>query len=198
MANDIITLEAANLFCGDHDPSAENSNHLTIQNLKLPGLEENNSDHTAGGAPIGIEIDTHVVKLAATFNLIGWNPQVIKLLGESRRERQIFTAYGVLRSRRSGKALELKAIMQGRMSKSNPTEFSRGNNQGHEHAINSIVHYEVYQDGDELLFWDFFTSTRRVGGVDLNADINRILRIPSAGGVIGASFTVTPDQPAGA
>jgi hypothetical protein len=49
MANDIITLEAANLFCGDHDPSAENSNHLTIQNLKLPGLEENNSDHTAGG-----------------------------------------------------------------------------------------------------------------------------------------------------
>lgn len=104
--NNVFVMEAANLFCGDHDPTS--SNHLLLQELKLPALEENYSDHAAGGAPIAIEVDTHINRLEATFNLAGWNPFVMTLIGESRRERQVFTAYGVIRDRRLGDAIEAK------------------------------------------------------------------------------------------
>ena len=34
----IYIMEAANLFCGDHDPTA--SKHLTLTELQLPALQE--------------------------------------------------------------------------------------------------------------------------------------------------------------
>ena len=45
--------------------------------------------------------------------------------------------------------------------------------------MNSVVHYELWFDGQEKVYWDFFSNEWRVGGVDQNSDINRILRIPS-------------------
>ncbi len=39
----LYVLEAANLFCGDHDP--KNSKHLTLQELKLPSLEADSGPH---------------------------------------------------------------------------------------------------------------------------------------------------------
>jgi phage tail tube protein FII len=176
--NNLFVMESANLFCGDHDPTS--SNHLLLQELKLPALEENYSDHAAGGAPIAIEVDTHINRLEATFNLAGWNPFVMTLIGESRRERQVFTAYGLIRDRRLGDAIEAKAVIQGRLGRVNPTPFSHGNLMAHEFSIRGIVHYELYMDSEEIYWWDFFTSTRRVGAIDLNFDYNRILRIPAS------------------
>jgi len=175
---DVLIMEAANLFCGSHDPTK--SNHLTISMLKLPAIEENYVSHAAGGAPIEIEIDTHINHLEAPFTLLGWTPYVMTLIGESRVDRQIFTAYGQIRQRRSGKAIQALAIMHGRLGRVNPTEFSRGQNQSHEYAIRGIVHYRLYIDNQEIYYWDFFTSARRVGGVDLNAELNRNLGIPTA------------------
>jgi phage tail tube protein FII len=192
MANTLLILEAANLFCGDHDPSS--SNHLALMNLKLPELGENYNDVTAAGAPVGIEIDSHIARMEATFNLVGWNPAVQNLIGESRRERQIFTAYGAIRDRKTGKLVEAKGVMQGRLGRSNPTEFSRGQVQNHEHSIRGIVHYEVFLNKVELLYWDFFTSERRVGGVNQNADLNAILRIPNAGGILPDNNTPNTNQ----
>lgn len=177
MAN-VLTMEAANIFCGDHDPSK--SNHLTLGPLKLPALEVNYQDHTAGGAPVGIEVDTHVMRLECTFSLLGWTDYVMELIRASTREKQIFTAYGVIRDRRTGKAQEAKAIMQGQLGRVNPTEFRRGTNQDHEYSIRGIVHYELYLNKAELYFWDFFENAFRSGGTDLNADINQILRIPAS------------------
>ena len=51
----LYILEAANLFCGDHDPTA--SKHLALQELKLPALEEMTQDHMPGGGRVQIEID---------------------------------------------------------------------------------------------------------------------------------------------
>lgn len=194
MANTLLMLEAANLFAGDHDPSHANSNHLSLTNLKLPELGENYSDVTAAGAPVGIELDSHINRLEATFNLLGWNPHVQNLIGESRRERQIFTTYGVVRDKKTGKAQECKAVMQGRLGRSNPTEFTRGTPQSHEHSIRGIVHYEVWLNNAELLYWDFFTSERRVGGTDLNFEINAILRIPNAAAQLPFSNTPNSNQ----
>lgn len=177
MAANVFLMEAANLFCGDHDPSA--SNHLTLSELKLPGLEENYVDHVAGGAPVAIEVDTHINKLEAGFNLLGWTPAVMTMIGTFTRAQQVFTAYGVIRDRRTGEALEAKAIMGGRLGKANPANWQKGSNQHFEYSIKGIVHYELYMDGVEIYNWDYFLNMRRIGGVDMNFDINQILRIPT-------------------
>lgn len=176
MANSIYVMEAANLFCGDSDPSL--SNHLTISDLKLPGLEENYVDHIAGGASVGIEVDTHINKLESTFNLAGWSPEVMTMIGRSERAQQVFTAYGVIRDRRSGIAMEGKAIIGGRLGRVNPQAWKRGDLQHHEYSIRGIVHYELYMDGTEIYNWDFFLNQKSIGGVDVNFDVNQILRIP--------------------
>jgi phage tail tube protein FII len=171
-------MEAANLFAGDHDPSA--SNHLSLLELQLPSLEENMSDVVPTGAPIAVEVDTHILRLEATFILAGWQPQIMSLLGESDRMRGSYTAYGLVRDRRSGEALEARAIIEGRLGRVHPTNFRRGDVQNHEYSIRAITHYELYLAQIEIYWWDFFTSTRRVGLRDLNADMNRILRIMPA------------------
>src|SRR5215216_2399381 len=158
MAMDVYIMEGANLFCGDHDPT--NSTHLILQELKLPGLEENYSDHTPGGAPIAIEVDTHINRLEATFNLAGWNPLVMTLIGRSTRVHQTFTAYGGVRDRRTGRLMEAKAVLQGRLGRVNPTAFRKGDVMAHEYSIRGIVHYELYLDTDAIYRWDFFESQR--------------------------------------
>jgi phage tail tube protein FII len=177
--NDIHVLEAANLFCGDEDPT--NSTHLIIANLKLPGLEENFVEHNPGGAPIGVEVGTHIMRLESTFELVGWQPTVMALIGRERRDAQFFTAYGLMRSKRTARPFQVKAVMEGRLGRVNPTEFSRGSNHSHEYRIGGIWHYELYYDGQELYYWDFWTSTRRVGNIDQNLDQNRLLAIPVVG-----------------
>jgi hypothetical protein len=90
----------------------------------------------------------------------------------------VFTAYGLIRDRRLGEAIEAMAVMGGRLGRSNPTAFSHGSLMAHEFSIRAITHYELWMGGEEVYWWDFFTSTRRIGGADLNFDFNRILRIP--------------------
>lgn len=176
----LYTMEAANLFAGDANPNA--SQHLTLQELKLPGLEENYVDHTPGGAPVGIEIDTHINRLEATFNLAGWSPEVMIMIGSWEAALQHFTAYGLIRDRLSGVARQATAIIWGRLGRVNPTNFRRGDLQAHEYSIRGITHYELTLEGiGDIYLWDFFTSTRIIGGVNQNADLVRTLQIP--GGV---------------
>ncbi len=183
--SNVFTMEAANLFCGDHDRAV--SNHLRLMGLKLPGLEENMVDWNPGGAPIASEVETGITKLESTFNLAGWQPEVMKLIGSSRRERQVFTAYGVIRDRRSGQALEAMCVMQARLGRVNPTEFRRGDLQSHEYSIRGIVHYELFLEKDEIYYWDMFTNEFRIGGEDINYDTNRILRVPTSGDVVSGA-----------
>jgi P2 family phage contractile tail tube protein len=187
-ANTVYVLESANLYCGDEQPNR--SNHLVIQNLKLPGLEENFAEHAAGGAPVAIELATHILRLEATFQLVGYQPEVMKMIGyseQSGRGNPKFTAYGLLRDRMNAKAIQLKGIMTGRLGRVNPTEFRRGDPNAIEYSIKGITQYQLYMGTndagapmEEIYYWDFFTSVRRVGGVDLNADLNRYLAIPGA------------------
>ena len=177
MPSNVYLMEACNLFCGDVSPQSQ---HLTLSELKLPGLEENYVDHVAGGAPLGIEIDTHINRLEATFNLAGWQREVMIMIGVSEQALQRFTAYGVIRDRRTGAALESKAIISGRLGRVNPANWRRGDLQHHEYSIRGITHYELFMAGEEIYSWDFFLNQRRIGGVDLNLDLNTILRIPIA------------------
>ncbi|MDB5177592.1 MAG: Phage tail tube protein FII-like protein [Candidatus Saccharibacteria bacterium] len=198
MSNNLYTMEAANLVCGDGGSGANPgvSTHLQILELKLPGLEEAYVDVMPGGAPVGIEVPMSINKLESTFNLAGWNPDVMVMQGRSEKRNQVFTAYGLIRERSSGAALQAMAIMWGRLGRVNPTNFRKGDLNAHEFSIRSIVHYELYMEqrgaagqgfgsqGNrnlrEIFYWDFFTSERRVDGVERNADLINILAIPGA------------------
>jgi P2 family phage contractile tail tube protein len=187
MAASLLVMESFNVICGDSgDASSPGvSTHLEVTNMKLPGLELNLVDHTAGGAPVQIEVPMFENKLESTFTLAGWNPGVVSMFGQWARALNRFTMYGLIRDRRSGQAMQLFAILEGQLGRANPQDARKNDLFQIEYAIRSIVHYELHMqetvgtEASEIMFWDFFTSTRRMGGVDLNAELNPILAIPS-------------------
>ncbi|MCR6673223.1 phage major tail tube protein [Devosia ginsengisoli] len=176
MSGTVYLMEAANLFCGLHDPTK--SKHLTLAELKLPDLQAIYADHHAGGALVATEFEVGIQKFEPTFKLNGFDPDLLTQFGLGKKSRETFTAYGAIRDQRSGKTIEAKSIIEARLGRVAPDAFQRGEMMGHEYAMNSVMHYELWFDGAEKIAWDFFTSVWRVDGVDQNEDVNRILRIP--------------------
>lgn len=175
MSATIYVMTAVNLFCGDHDPS--NSKHLTLSELKLPDLQGIYADHHAGGAIAAIEVELGVQKLESTFKLNGIDPALMTQFGLGSKSKNVFTAYGVVVDKRTGRNIESKAIIEARLGRVAPDAFTRGELMGHEYALNEITHYELWFDGSEKIAWDFFENLWRVDGVDQNADANSIMRI---------------------
>lgn len=173
MASNYYVMEAANLFCGDHDPTA--SKHLTLSELSLPTLEEIYQDHHPGGSKVAIEVAMGINKLTPTFKLSGMDPDLLGQFGSPSGSTRVFTAYGAVRNKRTGAIVQSKAIIHGRLGKIAPDAFKRGELQGHDYAINEVVHYELWFGGEEKIFWDFFSSEWRTDGVDQNADERRAL-----------------------
>ncbi len=171
----IYVLEAVNLFCGDHDPTA--SKHLTITELQLPTLQEMYQDHHAGGSKVQIEVAVGIQKLEPTFKLTGWDPELLAQFGLGTGRSRVFTAYGVVRNKRTGEAIEAKAIIEGRLGRIEAEAFSRGELQSHDYSINEVTHYEIYFGDKEKIFWDFFSTDWRLDGVSQNDDERRILRV---------------------
>lgn len=169
----LLIVEAMNLFCGDDDPSK--SKHLTIQNVQLPSLQEMMQDHMPGGGLVQIEIGMGINKLEPTFKLVGFDPDLLVQFGVGSQQRRKYTARGVVRDKRSGQEISLKAIMEGRLGRIAPDEFSRGDLLGNEYSINEVMHYEVYYNDAEKLYWDFFTNEWRIDGQAQNAASNAIL-----------------------
>lgn len=168
-------MEAVNLFVGDADPTK--GKHLTLAELKLPDLTEIYVDHHPGGGRVAAEFEVGVNKLEPTFKLNGWDPDLLGEFGLGSKIRNMFTAYGVIRDKKAGRAIEAKAIIEARLGSIAPDAFTRGELQGHEYAMNEVMHYELYFDGAIKFKWDFFTNEWIVNGNDENADVNRILRI---------------------
>ena len=175
--SNMYIMEAANLFCGDDDPTG--SKHLTLTELQLPNLQEMYQDHHPGGSRVQIEVSVGIEKLEASFKLAGWDPDLLTQFGLGANARRKFTAYGVIRDKRQGTAIEAKAIMEGRLGRVNPGAFQRGELQSYDYAINEILHYELFFGGAEKFYWDLFTSDWRVDGASQNADERSILRIPN-------------------
>lgn len=175
MAGNFFVMEAANLFCGDHDPEA--SKHLTLTELQLPTLQEMYQDHHPGGSRVAIEVGLGIEKLTATFKLAGFDPDLYTQFGVNDRAQNTFTAYGVLRNKRTGAQSQAKAIMRGKLGQIEADAFQRGELAGHNYGINEILHYELYVGGAEKLYWDFFTQEFRQDGRDQNATERRLLGI---------------------
>jgi phage tail tube protein FII len=182
----IYTMESVNMICGDTGDAAAPgiSTHLEIIELKLPMLERNYVDHTPGGAPVQIEVPMYINRLESTFTLAGWNPAVMSMIAQEARALKRFTAYGLIRDRRTNNGMQALSIFEAQLGRVNPTNFTKGGLQNMEYSLRSIVHYELYMqetigvEPTEIYFWDFFTSTFRVGDVNLNAELNQLLAIP--------------------
>jgi len=175
MAATYYLMEAANLFAGDHDPS--NSKHLTLEEFKLPDLVEMYQEHLAGGSAVQVEFSVAIQKFEPTFKLKGFDPDLLTQFGLGAKKRTMFTGYGIMRNARSGEAIQAIASIEGRLGKAAPDAMKRGELPGHEYAINEVMHYELTFGGRELIYWDFFTNTLRMGGVDQTAETNRLLGI---------------------
>ena|SRR5215204_3339234 len=191
--NTIYTMEAANLFCSnlgvENQPGF--TTHLMLQELKLPGLEENFVDFLPAGSPVATEVKTHVNRLECTFTLNGWQPSIQQLIFPSSALQKVYTAYGVIRDHRTGRANKAEAIMYGRLGRVNPTAYRKGDLMQHEYSIRSITHYELRMESNpgsgvvdagtttmlEIYRWDFFENTFIVGNTDVTAAENRILGI---------------------
>ena len=183
MANNVMVMDYANLFCGagPHDDAA--SNHLILTELNLPAMDVQYSDHRAAGAPIYIELDTGMARLEATFVLVGLTPQVKNLVNSWVLTERKFFAYGNVRDHNTGIAYQAAAAFIGQLGRADPQNFRKGDVMHTNYAIRSITHYELQLAGEPLVLWDFFTNVRQFGGVDKNAEINANLHINS----------VTPD-----
>lgn len=177
--SNLYVMEAVNLFCGDHDPSK--SKYLSLTSLTLPTLEEATADHMPGGSMLGLQLGMGAINaLEAGMSLAGHDPDMLSLFGLGSRKREVFTAYGVVKNKRTSEEIEAKAVMHARLGRIAPDDFERGSLQGHEYGLIEIVHYESYFDQKEKHYVDFFTQAWRVDGVSQNARQNRILRIPGA------------------
>jgi phage tail tube protein FII len=188
----LYIMEAVNLICGLEGVNTQpgESLHLNLTELKLPGIEEQYADHYAGGAPIGIEVPLVINRMEATFNVSGWQPDVMKMLGKSQVSDQWFTALGMIRERRTGTALRAEASMQGRLGRVNPTAYRKNDMMGHEFSIRGIIRYQLFMktdpddnespitEADRIYEWDYFTSQFMVGQEDINYDLRRILSFP--------------------
>lgn len=183
----LYVMEDVNLVCGDtgSEQAPGISTHLQINELKLPTIEENFYDHNAGGSYVGIEASSYIQKLETTFNLAGWNPDVMGMIARSNvRTLRRFTAYGLIRDKRTVQALQCVAVMDGQLGKIAPSAFRKGDMMQHEYSIRGITHYELYMqrvpgtEPQEIFWFDFFTSALRIGGVDVNDEMIRILAIP--------------------
>jgi uncharacterized protein len=174
----IYIMSAVNLFCDATDPTK--SKHLTIQELKLPALQADYQSHKAGGALVEIEIEVGVQKLESTFKLAGWDPDLLTQFGLGSRIKHTYTAYGLIIDRRTGREIEAKAILEARLGKVEGDSFKRGDLQTHDYMLNEITHYELFFDGAEKVYWDFWTNSWRIDGKSENASANSILRIAQA------------------
>lgn len=175
--SNIYLMEAANLFMGDHDPSA--SNHLVLEELKLPDLEQKTISHEPGGGVMAVSFATTILsEMAPTFKLKGMDPERLKLFGLGSTMRRKFTAYGVIREKRTNSPLEAKAIIEGVLTKISGSSFRRGEGMDHDYEIREVMSYSLTIDQKEVWDIDFFTNKWSVGGVSQVAQMNNILRIP--------------------
>jgi phage tail tube protein FII len=176
MASTIRHLDMVNLFAGDDDPTK--SLFLVIKNVKLPSREETTKEHSGGGAIAGIELGMRYLRaLAVSFQLEGLNPDENRRFMPSAPARINYTMRGNVRDIRDHTDIEFKAIIEGRMTKVDLSEFDRDKGTQTDYEIKEIVRYTEYFGGVEKFHFDYFSGPAglRIDGVLAHATAARNL-----------------------
>lgn len=172
----LLIQEAVTLFVTDTGPN--NGKHLSLESIAVPHLEEQSQDHFAGGAIGAIAVGgLGLSKLEASFKIKGHDTQVLSQFGLGSVARQPYTFYGLLRDKKTNKPIEVKGVLEARLSKVTPDDMARGSLIGHDYGLHEIVYYELSYDKKQKYLYDFFNSIWAVDGVVQNQDMRDILRI---------------------
>lgn len=155
--NTIFNLDAANLFIGDEDPN--DSQFLTLKDVTLPSLNESTRSHMPAGGAMAIEIGNRQIDaFQMSFNLDGFNPDVITRFMPTAPNRIKYTIRGNMRDLRAGTDIECRAVVEGRMTQASMGAFSKDGGVQSEYQISEIVMYELYFDGNEKFYFDVFAG----------------------------------------
>jgi phage tail tube protein FII len=167
MAATIFNMDSANLFVGDDDPT--NSQFLVLRNIKFPSLEEATKDHDGGGAVGTLTMGMRKLEaLSLPFQLEGFNPSVMnKFMPITGRTK--YTIRGNMRDIRDHTDKEIRAVIEGRMTRAEMSEFSKDDGINTDYEIREIVFYELFADGDEKFYYDYFSGPKgvRVDGQEI-------------------------------
>lgn len=157
----LYNLDAANLFVGDDDPT--NSQFLTLKNVKLPGLEEQTKEHLGGGAVFSIRLGMRSFSIAPlAFTLEGFNPTVMTRFMPIGAQRVKYTIRGNIRDVRTHEDIALRAIVEGRMTKSEISDFKRDDGITTDYEINELLFYHLYFGADEKIYADYLAGPNGV------------------------------------
>ena len=172
-------MEAATIVLGaEVDAPSANKFH-TLENVKLPKLEEKMQEHHGAGSPVAVNIPVGINAFTGEFKLTGTDPQAHDMFAINNPYRQNFTIFGALRDHISGIEQQLKAVMNARLSKIETDGFKKGDLHMTDYAIDNVMMYRLYIATDEKIFFSYANNTLRVNGEDRYRNINRMLRIPS-------------------
>lgn len=159
--SDILLLEAVSMFLGDADP--EKSKHLKLTSMTLPNLEEQTATHNPGGGPGEVIFGMGSIKaVQPTFKMAGFDEEAFRLFAVGQTLIQNITCYGVIRSKREGKALQGKAIFRGKIGKITADAYERGKEFGHDYNLIDVTHYELSIGGQSWYNWDFWTTPKPI------------------------------------
>ena len=171
----LIVTEGVNLFQGN-DPTT--SRHLNLESVGLPELEEKTDNHIGGGMVGEIDIGMGVYKpLEIKFKSKGVDIPMMRDFGLGSAKRLPYTIVGARRDRITGEMFEMKAHFEGRLVQISQDDMKRGENQSFDFTFKEVFHYELYERGEQLFYYDVLTNKAVSGGIDPNEELNRILRI---------------------
>jgi phage tail tube protein FII len=176
MAGTLFNLDSANLFAGDDDPS--DSQFLVLKTVKIPALEEQTKEHLGGGAVSSIMLGMRHFKIAPlTFTLEGFNPTIMPRFMPAGAARIKYTIRGNIRDIRTHEDIPLKAIVEGRMTKSEISEFKKDDGASTDYEINEILFYHLFFGKDEKIYFDYFSGPNglRMDGVSVLDNVARNL-----------------------
>lgn len=166
----LYVMDMATIMVGDDQP--DNMNHLKLTGVQLPNLSETTSDHNPGGSVMGLSIGmTMLTALTLTFKMKGLNPETSRKLGIGQQRRLNYTIRGNIRDVREDRNFAGKAVISGRMVTANMSEFARENGIDEDFEVKELVKYELYLDGVERFYFDFFRGPAgaRIDGVPIFA-----------------------------
>ncbi len=153
MTSVLYHMNAANLFVGDDDPN--NSLFMVINSVKIPGLTEKTKSHSAAGAMSDLELAMGSYEpIMLGFTCEGVNPDVMARMGQ----RIKYTMRGNLVNVRTGIDTEIKAVLEGKMVKYEPSGFEKDKGITSDYEIKEVVSYALWVGGQEKIYLDYFAG----------------------------------------
>jgi phage tail tube protein FII len=149
---DFLILRGANLYAEDDAGEALNV-HLTLDEVKLPGMKENFETFAPAASNGSIELTTNREPCEATFKLRGLAPGIMNLFNTPYGVRRKFTIFGALVNEYAVSAAEretqVTATLYGRLN-ADPSAYKSDAVGGVEYMIKSISKYSLVIGPNEV------------------------------------------------